>query len=644
LAPLGHILVKASSGAEALKRLLADDFALILLDVQMPEIDGLETASMIKSHTRMTSIPIIFITAISSTRERTFEGYSRGAVDYIVKPIEPEILRSKVNVFVDLYQKGEKIKLQAKLLREQQIASLERKNEERYRGLSEAVPIPIWGVRRGEVHSCNRAWAEYSGCSIDSPVGFEAPGLVHIEDLAAVKDLWERSMRNGTPFEREIRLKRAVDGAYRWHLVRGVPERPSSPASAWIVTATDIDDKKQSEEIQTMLLERERSARESAEEANRSKDEFLAMISHELRTPLNAIMGWSELLRNGGLDPTAQEKGLATIERNAKSQARLISDLLDVSRIVSGKIRLEVRPTDIEAIVRTSVESLRPAIDARGIELDLDIERLGRFMNVDANRIQQVLWNLLTNAIKFGSRRVEIALRKGPSEAVIRIADDGQGIAPDFLRHVFDRFQQADSKTTRSHGGLGLGLAIVKHIVHLHGGTVEAESGGPGKGASFEVRLPFPPIGQHTVAADGPRASTVSLKDVDVLVVDDEEDARDVMAMVLGRSGATVRTAESAADALAEVDRKAPDLLISDIGMPNEDGYELIRRVRATFSADALPAIALTAYASSIDRTRVLDAGFNAHVMKPVEAKPLLATIARVLHRESSPRDEVRVP
>jgi PAS domain S-box-containing protein len=636
LAPLGHPLRMATSGEEALRELLAEDFALVLLDVQMPGMDGLETASMIRSHARMRAMPIIFITAISGTRARIFDGYAHGAVDYIVKPIEPEVLRAKVGIFVEIHEKNEKIKLQGRLLREQQVAALERENESRYKNLADAVPLPIWSASAtGDVQTCNRAWAEYCGCSATAPFGFATPRVVHEEDLPRALSDWERSVQFGVPFEMEVRLLEAATQTYRFHLVRGIPQRQTPGAvSSFLVTATDIDDKRRIEEEKTAILEREQRAREAAEEANRAKDEFLATISHELRTPLHAILGWAELLRRGSLDALAQNRALETIERNAHAQARLIGDLLEISRIESGKVQLDLRPADLPQVIQGALETLRPSTAAKGVEVRFETDAFPSAILVDAQRMQQVVWNLTTNAVKFGAKHIDVALRLAGSTITLTVKDDGQGIAQEFLPLVFERFQQADSRTTRYHGGLGLGLSIVRHIVTMHGGSVRVESPGVGHGASFAISLPASRSGTHAIDLTEKASGTLNLGGIDVLVVDDEDDARELMLAILGRSGATLRAAGSVGEAMELIAQRMPDIVISDVGMPGEDGFELARRLRELSAAGAAapPAVALTAYASSVDRARLLSAGFLAHLTKPLVSAQLFATIGRLLH------------
>ena len=389
------------------------------------------------------------------------------------------------------------------------------------------------------------------------------------------------------------------------------------------------------------LLDRERVARLEAERLSALKDEFLATLSHELRTPLNAILGWVQLLRLKK-DEAALAKGLETIERNARLQAQLIDDLLDMSRIVSGTVRLETQAVDAARVVEAAVEAVRPAAFAKQVAIEARLDHHAGRVWADAGRLQQVAWNLLTNAVKFtpqgGRVQVEVAARDGG--LAITVQDDGAGIPPEFLPHVFERFRQADASTTRRHGGLGLGLAIVQQLVHLHGGCVQAHSEGLGRGARFVVRLPLAG-GREAPAARGTRGAddTVTrafrpadLSDLTVLVVDDEPDARQLLEQILLACGARVRLADSALRALDLLRSEGADVLVSDIGMPQVDGFELIRRVRAERDAGVarMPALALTAFTRSDDRQKALQAGYDDYLPKPVEASELVARIAEM--------------
>jgi PAS domain S-box-containing protein len=389
------------------------------------------------------------------------------------------------------------------------------------------------------------------------------------------------------------------------------------------------------------------TARTAAEAANRAKDEFLATMSHELRTPLNAVLGWVQILQSGAVSEANRERALATINRNARAQAQIIDDLLDVSRIITGKLHLTVEPVDLVAVVDAAVEAINLAAGAKQITVRKQLNRSASIVVGDADRLRQVVSNLLTNAVKFTPTggRIDIRLDAADGLARIRIADNGQGIDPAFLPHVFDRFWQADSSTTRKHGGLGLGLAIVRHIMEMHGGRVSADSPGKGLGATFTIELPLAvtssaaapdesadPSGGHNAALLG------SLENAFVLVVDDEVDARDLVADVFTRAGAKVACASSATDALRIIKARTPQLLVCDIGMPERDGYDLLREIRALDGANAdIPVVALTAYARDEDRQRALGAGFQVHVAKPFDADDLLAVAARLVS-ETRPR------
>ncbi|HEX9943863.1 MAG TPA: ATP-binding protein [Thermoanaerobaculia bacterium] len=399
-----------------------------------------------------------------------------------------------------------------------------------------------------------------------------------------------------------------------------------------------------SEEELRDLYARERELRRAAEEANRVKDEFLSTVSHELRTPLNAILGWTWLLASGKLDEEGTRRGVATVERNARAQSQIIDDLLDVSRIITGKLRLNVGPVDLAHVVEAVLDSVGPAADAKEIRIERRLDPAAAGAKGDPQRLQQVVWNLLSNAVKFTPRggRIEVALERRDSQIGIRVSDTGIGIRRDFLDQVFDRFRQADSSSTRAHGGLGLGLAIVRHLVELHGGTVEAQSDGQGRGATFLVRLPMPAVSPAADRSEpSARAAALpedhalrELRGVRVLLVDDEPDAREMLPAVLEQFGVQVSVAASAAEALDVLQRSAMDVLVADIGMPEEDGYSLIGKVRALDRhVRDLPAIALTAYAGEADRRRALEAGFQIHLAKPVEPADLASAVASLAQR-----------
>jgi signal transduction histidine kinase/CheY-like chemotaxis protein len=403
-----------------------------------------------------------------------------------------------------------------------------------------------------------------------------------------------------------------------------------------------------SAEERKRLLESERAARAEAERMSELKDDFLATLSHELRTPLSAILGWSQVLRRRKVSEAELRNAIDIIERNARAQTQLIEDLLDISAITSGKLRLEVQPLEPAAVIEGALETVRPSAAAKGIRLEKVLDPSAGPISGDPGRLQQVVWNLLSNAIKFTPKggKVQVLLQRVDSQVEISVSDTGAGIRPEFLVHLFERFRQADASTTRKHGGLGLGLSIVRHLVELHGGTVRAHSAGEGQGASFSVRLPLAAVkapaddaarlGHGGLRQPPPDYRLSDLTGLRVLVVDDEPDARELLKRVLSDCGAEVLAASSAAEALALIRGRLLHVLVSDIGMPEVDGYELLRRVRALEEGSGrLPAIALTAFARSEDRTRALRAGFLVHMSKPVEPAELVATVASVAGRAS---------
>ncbi|HSE30890.1 MAG TPA: PAS domain S-box protein [Pyrinomonadaceae bacterium] len=405
--------------------------------------------------------------------------------------------------------------------------------------------------------------------------------------------------------------------------------------------ARDISDQKKAEAERDALLKSEHAARAQAEEANRVKDEFLAVLSHELRTPLNAILGWANLLRSGKLDEQNAARALEIVERNATAQSKLIEGVLDVSRIVSGKLQLDIRPTQLSTVIAIAVDSIRPAADAKNMTLRVVGSEPEPLVLGDANRLQQVVWNLLSNAVKFSPAggEVTVALRRSNSQVEIAVQDRGQGIPTEFLPHVFDRFRQADSSTTRKHGGLGLGLAIVRHLVELHGGTVSAESDGVGQGATFIVRLQAILKSDETLlATQTPKSPEIDPKSVltglKILVVDDHEDGREVLAEMLSMCDAEVKVAGSANEAISAIGEWRPQVIVSDISMPDVDGYEFIRQLRKLDGHRDIPAIAVTAHALAEDRERALAAGFQKHLAKPVQLAELAESIATITGRK----------
>ena len=486
----------------------------------------------------------------------------------------------------------------------------------------------------GIVRSWNAAAERMFGYAAAEIVG-KALRLIIPADRHAEEDEILARLRRGERIEHFETVRRAKDGRL---LDVSLTVSPVRDSSGCVVGASkiarDISDQKHAAAERERLLEAERVARAEAERASRLKDDFVAMVSHELRTPLNAMLGWTQLMTRARNDPAVIARGLDVVARNTRLQAQLISDLLDISRIVAGKLQLDTRTVDLRAIVGQAFETIEEEARTQGVEIEGELDEGASLVWGDPSRLQQVFWNLLSNAIKFTPRggRVRVRLRFGGSHAHLEVADNGAGIRADALPHVFDRFHQADRSITRRFGGLGLGLAIVRHLVELHGGQVEAASEGEGKGATFTVTLPV--VGDavdHERRKERREATDVSvgLETIRLLVVEDEADTLEFLRRLLTTHGATVLTAVNAGEALLLMRDEKPDLLISDIGLPEVDGYDLIQRVRREASPGRdIPAIALTAYARSEDRTRALRAGYQAHIAKPVEPNELLAMIA----------------
>jgi len=525
-----------------------------------------------------------------------------------------------------------------------------RTSEIRYRRLFEAARdgILILNAVTLKITDANPFMMELLGYSYDEFLGKELWEIGLFSDKEASQAAFRELQEAGYIRYEDLPLQTRRGESREVEFVSNVYEEDGQQVIQCNIR--DITDRKQAEEERGLLLESAQAARSEADTANTIKDEFLAILSHELRTPLTSILGWSNLLTDGNLDERASQRALETIIRNARAQRQLIDDLLDISRIITGKLRLDVRPVELAAIIETVVDGVRPAAEARSILLQMALDPQTSPISGDPDRLQQIIWNLLTNAIKFTPKggRVQVWFERIESHVEINISDTGQGIASELLPHVFDRFRQSDSSSTRRHGGLGLGLSIVRQLVELHGGTVTAESPGAGEGTTFKVILPLmsvhhEPIGVemthpliecHTLTDRQP-----SLNDLRVLVVDDEPDARELVAAVLTGRGAEVVSVGSGIVALEEIKRQRFDVLVSDIGMPEMDGYALIRKIRQLPAerGGRIPAAALTAYAGVEDRMRVLSAGYQMHIPKPVEPAELTTVVGSLAERYAVP-------
>jgi len=745
----GFNVAEAATGEAALQSVAQARPDLIILDVQLPDINGFEISQRLKTNPTTASIPILLLSASLVESKYKAQGLESGADGYLAQPVESLELIATVKALLRMRQAEESARLSATQW------------QTTFDAMNDGVCLLN---RQGRVVRCNSAmttllrkpFSEIDGClhqelmqtmldstevtsftrvqethqreslelrfgnqwfSISTDPVFDRDGvftgavyiladitdrrqaeealraseerfrllLENVEDYAIFfLDIQGRILRWSTGAEhilgyREAEVltkpnsiifipedleqgadKQELEGALkegrtedeRWHVRKDGSRFWGSGIVTLLRDGTgqprgfskilrDFTERKRAEDERAQLLAREQEARAQAEAANRMKDEFLATLSHELRSPLNAMLGWTRLLNTRKFDEATTARAMETIERSARSQAQLVEDLLDVSRIIQGKLRLNVCPVELASVIQSASDTVRPAAEAKEIQLQTILDPAAGPIAGDSDRLQQVVWNLLSNSIKFTPKGgcVYVRLERVNSHVEITITDTGQGINPDFVPYVFDRFRQADSSITRTYSGLGLGLAIVRHLVELHGGTVRADSEGEGKGATFTVKLPLMPIRievnnpkrVHPTVGDGvPFESAPSLAGIRVIVVDDEADSREFIVALLEQCGAQVTAVASAREAIEAVSQVKADVLVSDIGMPEEDGYSLIRKVR-TLSAEQggkIPAVALTAYARAEDRTRAIAEGFQMHIPKPVEPAELATVVA----------------
>ena len=639
-----HWAVEAvSDGVEALQAAERSVPDLVLADVMMPRLDGFGLIRELRRQPGTATTPIILLSARAG-EEATAEGLRAGADDYLVKPfvasallirVEAQLSAARLRATLRRTAEAERQRLEL-IFRESPAAICILRGEELRIELANPLILEVWGKS-----------AEIIGRPFLEAVP-EILGQGFEELLRSVRE-------TGVPYrgkEALARLDRERNGtrvdAYFDFVYAPFPGQDGA-IDAVFVHAYEVTEQVLARRNSDRLREAEHLARQDAEAANRLKDEFLATMSHELRTPLNAILGWASLLQRGDIqDPEGIQRGLTTIERNAQAQARLIEDVLDVSRIISGKLRLDGGRVSLRAIASAALDVVRPAANARRVQLQIETDAHDQFELIgDADRLQQIIWNLLSNAVKFtpADGRVTLGLERAGSVIRLTVRDTGAGIAPEHLPFIFERFRQVDSSTTRKYGGLGLGLAIVRHLVELHGGSVSAASEGVGRGATFMVELPVralrdtPSKPNHEQGAEESAASEreiAALPGVKVLIVDDDEDSRSLLELALDRTGALVCVADSAASAFAVLEQQGVDVLISDIGMPEEDGFSLMRRLRVLRNPHDLPAIALTAYAREEDVARALEAGFQRHVAKPTDVAALARLVAELVEERRS--------
>ncbi len=644
-------LVKASSGKEALACLLNDDFAVILLDVQMPEMDGFETATIIKSRDRTKGIPILFITAIDKDSTYIYKGYETGAVDYLLKPFDPAILRSKVAVFADIFRKNEEIKRQAELLRqneriqrEQALSRLELESLQRYRDLADAIPHIVWrAYPDGTLDYFNRVWSEFTGLTLEQSTGAGWQAAFHPMDKDRLMALWHKAMESQSKFEVECRVRRTQDGSYRWHLIRVVPEMgKTGRITAWLGTGTDIDDRRQVEDDM-------RRAREAALEASRLKSEFLANISHEIRTPINGIIGMTDLLLDTSLNEE-QFQFAKTVIDSSHTLLAIVNDVLDFSKVEAGKIDIE----KVDFALRSAIEGPADLMKAKAGEKRLSLMThispdIPYALSGDPGRLGQIVLNLIGNAIKFtanGSVVVRVTLESPPdSEPVVlkfSVTDTGIGLSNEAKQRLFRPFTQADGSTVRKYGGTGLGLSISKNLVELMGGTIGVDST-EGKGSTFWFTLPFERAKQAPHEVD---KGVENVKGARVLVVDDDVHTSDIIQSYARAWGMPTESARNGEEALSLLRREVAagrpfDIACVDQDMPNMNGFALAAAIRADASLSRTRLVLVTAHYDKGIESRALAAGFSAYLSKPFRQSQLFNCIMRAMKQAepSRPRE-----
>ena len=624
----GFTVVEASSGSDALRLVREQMPQLVLLDVNLPDMSGIEVGRRIKSDPATRSIPIIQISATHITPEDQVAGLEAGAEIYLTEPLQPQELVTSVRVLLRLHS-TERGLLQS---------------EARWRSFIESNIVGVAILENDVFIEANDAFLRLLGYTREHLERHRLTwrNITPPENLERSEQALAELRAHGTiaPIEMEYSRK---DGERVWVTVGAATLGDS--VNRWMCFALDITERKRAAADREAAFQREHAARTQAEEATRLKDEFLANLSHELRTPMNAIIGWTHLLRSGRLEETQRTRALESIDRAARSQAQLIEDLLDVSRIISGKLHLRLQPVEVDAVADAAVESQRPSAQAKGVHLTLQ-RSPGLTVIGDSGRLQQVILNLISNAVKFtmSGGRIDVIVDRDGDAARIRVRDTGEGIAQEFLPYVFDRFRQADGTSTRRHMGLGLGLAIVRHVVELHGGSAHAWSEGVGHGATFTVRLPLAPeaaLARRMPASVMPGGSGRRVgAGIRVLVVEDDAETREILAAILERSGFSQRSTASAREALELLDEWHPDVVVSDIGMPDLNGYDFVRelRRRPPERCGNVPALALSAFARGEDRERALACGYQSHVAKPVDPADLVAAITALAATDGSRR------
>lgn len=642
-------LVGASSGREALARLLDDDFVVILMDIMMPEMDGLETAALIKQRPRSRDIPIIFVTAIGSDFESVNSAYKVGAVDYLYKPFEPDILRSKVAVFVELHRRKLELERKNLLLREmesrnqvQLLERLERESLRRYRNLANAVPHIIWGASDvGLIEYVNQTWTDLTGLCPNQSSGMGWKEALLKSDCDDLIEKWRLASHAKTAFEANVRIQSIKTGKHRWFLVRGVPESEHlEPVTSWILTATDIDDH--------VVVEKElQAAKEAADAASLAKSRFLANMSHEIRTPLGAVLGFTDLLASSELSNEERYQYLETIRRNGKLLSKIINEVLDLSKIEAGRLELESIAFNARDLFQDIWALMSHSAKEKGLKLDIEfLNSVPEVITTDPTRLKQILVNIVGNAIKFSSKGavlLQVDWQAGSTsdggDIIVSVTDTGPGLSAEQVSQLFRPFTQADVSTTRKYGGTGLGLALSRSFAEAMGGALELVHSEVGKGSTFKLRIPVIVEQGASAFAEIPKAFLTGLepnakeglsdlRDLRILLADDSPDNQFLIGRFLRAAGAEVEFANNGVEAFEKALLLEHDLVLMDIQMPEMDGLEATIKLRE--SGYVKPIVALTAYALKEDKDRCLAAGCDDYLTKPVNRAELLFRVSNL--------------
>lgn len=645
-------LVKAQSGREALELLNLYEFAVILLDVQMPEMDGFETAAIIRQNEKYKMTPIIFVTAINKDERYIYRGYEAGAVDYVFKPFEPQILRAKVSVFLDLFKKNRQLAAQADRIRESErrerylrLTELENESLKRYRNLADAIPHMVWRARAdGTWDYINKGWTDYTGLTLEKSSGNTWQGTIFPEDINPFLKVWMDSMNEGKSFEAECRIV-GKNNEVRWFWVKAVPElNLSGQITNWLGTCTDIHGRKMAE---IKLIE----AEQEAKAASHSKTSFLANMSHEIRTPMNAILGFTELMLDTEQSPEERVKCIHTVQRNASQLLKIIDEILDISKVESGHMQIERVDVNVPGILEDLKNFLRLQAADKGLEFKIRLaSAIPRVIYSDPTRLRQILLNLIGNAIKFtkkGFVHVDVSWeekieKEGKNKLIFLVSDSGIGIAPQNIGRLFQPFMQEDDSTTRHFGGTGLGLILSKQLAQAMGGNVTLKESMPGQGSQFLVEVQADPLPDSSFVSSldfnirprnkkFPQKGDTRLKNVKVLLVEDVIDNQALMVHFLSMAGAEVEVANNGVEGVAKALAGKFDAVLMDIQMPFLDGYEATRQLRG--QGYKAPIIALTAHALMEERDKSIEAGCDDHLSKPVEFNVLIEHLLKIVPR-----------